>query len=215
MNKLFNLIRCQLYDRFKNNIKASLFSYWDLKCTISSKSKIKRFVLLRNVELNEYSYIGSRTKILNTKIGKYCSIGPDCRIGLAKHPLNFISTSPIFYSDKNPFNKKWVKYNNYEEEKRIIIGNDVWIGSNVIVKGGIKIGNGAVIGAGAVVTKEVSPYSIVAGVPAKLIKKRFDEKTIKQLEKVKWWNWSEEKMKENKDLFLNNELFFKKIFYDQ
>lgn len=116
-----------------------------------------------------------------TKIGKYVSIAQNVVIGLGNHPINFISTNPCFYSNDQDLSK--------ELNKPCYIGNDVWIGRNVMIKNGIKIGNGAIIGAGAVVTKDVPDYAIVAGVPAKIIKYRFDENTIKLLLESKWWDY--------------------------
>ena len=100
---------------------------------------------------------------------------------------------------------------NVGREKRSYIGNDVWIGANSIIKGGLKIADGAIIGAGAVVTKDVEPYTIVAGVPARVIGRRFDEEIIQKLLKIKWWNWSNEKLWKNIDSFYDPVSFVEKF----
>jgi acetyltransferase-like isoleucine patch superfamily enzyme len=110
------------------------------------------------------------------------------KIGLGAHPTDRVSTSPIFYSNKNPFRiNLTLGQQEFNEYKNVKIENDVWIGANVIILGGVKISNGAIIAAGSVVTKDVNPYEIVGGVPAKLIKKRFDNNTIEILCNSKWW----------------------------
>lgn len=156
-------------------------------------------VVLNGVELGDFTYIASNTSISNTKIGKFCSIGPDCRISLPKHPSSiFVSTHPIFFSTLKQSQISFSDKNYFDEfGKPIIIGNDVWIGANVIIINGIKVGDGAIIGAGSVVTKDVPPYSIVGGVPAKIIRYRFEKEEIKKLLQIKWWEWDIEKIKEN------------------
>jgi acetyltransferase-like isoleucine patch superfamily enzyme len=138
--------------------------------------------ILNNTHIGSYSYLGSNCKIHYTIIGKFCSIGSDVKIGLSNHPTrNFVSTSPYFYLPNFNGNKNFVDKQFFEPHKSINIGNDVYIGSNALVLDGVTIGDGAIIAAGAIVTKNVEPYSIVAGVPAKEIRKRFSEKEILQL----------------------------------
>lgn len=169
---------------------------------ISKKSKVWRFSKIDHSSLNDYSYIGPKTRLIHADVGKYCSIADESNIGMGTHPLDFISTSSIFYSPKNGTGSNWVKMNTvFNEYKRVIIGNDVWIGARAMVLGGVKIGNGAVIAAGAVVTKDVPPYAIVGGIPAKIIKYRFSPELIDQLEKSNWWNLSEKEIKDNITIF--------------
>ena len=133
--------------------------------------------------------------INNCSIGRYCSIGARVDIGLAAHPTDWLSTSTRLYL---PAVCGWDKYTgktNFAQQfldnvtKRTIIGNDVWIGSNAVVMGGVVIGDGAIIAANAVVTKDVPPYAVVAGVPARVIRYRFDEKTIDELLDLQWWRY--------------------------
>ncbi len=137
--------------------------------------------------LGKHSYVGYNSQVHNCKIGNYCSISNNFIAGAADHPIEWVSTSPVFEAVKRSGTKKRFAHFPVPEVKESIIGNDVWIGTNVIVKQGVKIGNGAVVGSGAVVTKDVPPYAIVAGVPAKIIRYRFGEETIEALEKSKWW----------------------------
>ena len=140
-----------------------------------------------NSELGDFSYIAYNTKCYNTRIGNYCSIGSDCVIGGAEHPLTSISSSPVFYDKKNPCkvyfgNWKWDSFS-----KETIIGNDVWIGDHSLIKAGLSIGNGSVVGMGSVVTKNIPPYEVWAGNPAKFIKRRFNEEIVADLMNSNWW----------------------------
>ncbi|MDQ2179822.1 CatB-related O-acetyltransferase [Marinifilum sp. D714] len=168
-------------------------------------------VLIDNTKLGNFVYVGGRTEICNASIGNFCSIAPDVKIGLGMHPTNFISTFPTFFSTRRQCQITFAKKNYFEEIGKVQIGNDVWIGANVIILDNVSIGNGAIIAAGAVVTKDVEPYSIVGGIPAKLIKKRFSESEIKKLESSKWWNKSNEWLEENFEMFNNPSEFFKKL----
>ena len=129
------------------------------------------------------TYIGSGTVIGNCdRIGKYCSISKSVKIGMSNHPLNFVSTSPRFYLSK--YGKVPENLFNHSIIDGAIIEDDVLISSNVVIMEGLKIGRGSVVGAGAIVTKDVDPYSIVAGVPAKLIRYGFSKEKIKKLLKL-------------------------------
>jgi virginiamycin A acetyltransferase len=144
--------------------------------------------------IGRYTYLAGNNRVFYACIGAFCSIAENVSIGHAEHPYAEFSTSPVFYKKDNPFSvTKFVKKETAEYSKTII-GNDVWIGLNAYIKSGVTIGDGCIIGAGAIVTKSVDPYSIVAGVPAKIIKKRFDDKVIKQLQIDNWWNMSEDEL---------------------
>ena len=161
---------------------------------IGKRSAIKNHSRLYESTLGEYSYLGRNCLVQKTEIGKFVSIADGCNIGLPSHSLSAVSTSPVFFFGKNCIG---ISYSDQkpEEQLRTVIGNDVWIGAGVFIKSGIRIGDGAVIGAGAVVTHDVPPYEIWAGVPAKCIRKRFDEETIQKLSELKWWEWDEKKLK--------------------
>lgn len=169
-------------------------------CVIAKNVKVGTGSNLVNVKIDSYSYTGKNCSISNTTIGKFCSIGSYCAIGGGQHPLDLVSTSPIFLEGKNVFRK------NLSEIKTNInlgvsIGNDVWIGESVFISAGVKIGDGAVVGAHSVVTHNVPPYAIVAGAPAKILRYRFDQTMIEEFENLKWWNWNENKLKECGELF--------------
>ena len=128
----------------------------------------------------------------HVKIGNYCSIAPGVQRLVGNHPLNEITKHPIFHKKEFGLCKE-TRYN----ENKLNIGNDVWIGVNAIILSSCHfIGNGAVIGAGAVVTKDVPPYAIVAGVPATIIRYRFDQETINELEKIKWFERKPDELKQ-------------------
>jgi acetyltransferase-like isoleucine patch superfamily enzyme len=149
---------------------------------------------IRNrVKIGRYTYINNGTTIFyNVKIGRFCSIGKKCEIGTVDHPIDWLSSSSIQYNIAEHFDYKAdckdFPQTHYEQIEGCQIGNDVWIGSLVVIKSGVKIGDGAVIGANSIVVKDVPPYAIVGGVPAKLIRYRFDNRTIKRLLKLKWWD---------------------------
>lgn len=155
------------------------------------------------------SYMGEDCHI-TANIGRFCSIAPRVITVRGNHPTKgWVSTHPAFFSTKKQCGMTYVKEEKFTEiEEPIIIGNDVWIGDSALLLDGIIIGDGAVIAAGAVVTKNVEPYTIVAGVPAHVIRKRFsDDKVIDQLVKLQWWNQSVEWIKENVDKFSDVEKF--------
>lgn len=141
-------------------------------------------------------------------IGKFCSIacGATFMFTSGNHSLKSLSTYtfPIFFDewnlDKKDITKAW------ENKGDIVIGNDVWIGYQAVIMPGVKIGDGAIIGTRAVVTKDVEPYTIVAGVPAKPIRKRFDDKTIEKLLKLRWWDWEKDKIQKNISAIQNGKI---------
>lgn len=164
-------------------------------------------ILDSNVEIGDYSYINKGAIVFAGTIGKFCSIAHYCQIGLPIHPIKYVSTNPNTYGNGNIFEFK-SEWNDIL--KPPIIGNDVWIGSHAMIMQNVNIGDGAIIGAGAVVTKDVKPYTIVGGIPAKPIGKRFEEEKIEYLLNLKWWNLSIEEIKKL-DLFNHNENWFNSI----
>ena len=169
-------------------MKPFKFLFLNKNSNISSSAKIYPFSLVRGSNIGDYTYVSYNCTINNCTIGKFCSIAKGVKIGLGIHPTNFISTSPLFYSEKNPLYKRLVSKSTFVDNKLVTIGNDVWIGANVVVLDGVTIGDGCVIGANSIVTKDVEAYSIVGGVPAKLIKKRFNDFVVNKLIKSNWWN---------------------------
>lgn len=150
---------------------------------------------LHDVQLGDYSYVAKNCTISHCSIGKFCSIGPNFCCGLGIHPINGVSTAPMFYSTAKQNGMTFCDKNKLEETKQTVIGNDVFIGANVTILDGVKIADGAVIGAGAVVVDDIPPYAIAVGVPAKMVKYRFDESTIKALLEKQWWDGTDEDLK--------------------
>ena len=159
-----------------------------------------------NGKLGYGSYLGGNSKI-NGRIGKFCCIASGVSVINGFHPTDAVSIHPAFFSTKRQCGMTYAAQNIYEETREaepgypIVIGNDVWIGQNALLFAGVHIGNGAVIAAGAVVTKNVPPYTVVGGVPAREIRRRFDDKTAERLEKIAWWDWPEELLRERSSDF--------------
>lgn len=168
------------------------------KCIFNSQihktAKINSGATIVDSTIGRYTYTCYDDEIVNCEIGQFCSISDDVIIGGAEHPIDWVSISPVFQDVIHSGPKKRFSQHHFDGIARTVIGNDVWIGKRVIIKAGVKIGNGAVIGAGAVVTKDVPPYAVVAGIPAKVLKYRFDEDTIAKLLKSKWWDLSDEEL---------------------
>ena len=160
------------------------------QCSIDRSARVCSGAILNDVTIGRYSYVGHKTAINQCSIGQFCSIAGDCVIGGSGHPVEWVSTSPIFHTRRNVLGKSFGSQT-YQLRKQTIIGNDVWIGTNVLIKSGVSIGDGAVIGMGSVVTKDVPDYEIWAGNPAKRIRTRFDEKTANELKLSRWWDRSE------------------------
>jgi len=188
MYKLFNIIFYKIFYIMINS-KISIKAFV-IDSQISKKSAIAKLSRIYHSKIEKYSYIGKNSTVQYTSIGKFCSIGENVFIGLAKHPSDWVSTSPLFYSGRNILKKK-IGSNDYFYDKTVVIGNDVWIGNNVMIMSGVKIGDGVIIGSGAIVTRDIPSYSIVAGVPAKLLKMRFDNSIIDKLLNIKWWDFDE------------------------
>jgi acetyltransferase-like isoleucine patch superfamily enzyme len=143
-------------------------------------------------------------------IGKFCSIGPNFLCGWGIHPLNTVSTNPMFYSRAKQNGISLSRTNKIKEREAISIGNDVFIGANVTVLDGVTIGDGAVIGAGAVVSKDIPPYAVAVGCPIKIIKYRFDEDTRNRLIELKWWNCNYDRLKDVEKYFFDVDTFLNK-----
>jgi len=180
------------------------------KCSFGIYNTIYDNVILNEVKLGDFTYVASNTAISKANIGKFCSIGPNCKIGLGKHPAEkFVSSHPIFFSTLKQAQITFSDKNYFDEFETITIGNDVWIGTDVIVVDGVTIGDGVIIGAGSVVTKDIPPYAIVGGVPAKIIRYRFNNNEIKRLLEIKWWDWNLETIRRNYLKFHNIQEFIK------
>lgn len=171
---------------------------------LSGINFVGRSSQLYNCKIGWYSYVGDYTIISNASVGKFCSIGPNVKIGPGIHPSSrFVSTSPYFYAKKDFKNFSLVDENLFEQSKYTVIGNDVWIGCNVVIVDGVKVGDGAIIAAGAIVVEDVEPFAIVAGIPARILRRRFADEQIKCISSVRWWDKDEFWLRENSRLFSN------------
>lgn len=156
-----------------------------------------------------HTFIGDNPDFESVQsIGMYCAIAGHIIIGKAEHPTGFLSVHNAFYAVGGTTSFSSERRDYFERNRRlvmnakakhrtegradqtVIIGNDVWIGARVVIRRGVTIGDGAIIGAGSVVTRDIPPYAIAVGVPARVIKKRFNERTIERLLQIKWWNYS-------------------------
>lgn len=190
-------------------------------CRIESKC------VVRNVTMEDYCHIGRNSTVYSTSIGfgsgiscnsiidsacigRYTTIGPDVRVVTGQHPTSVIaSTHPAFYSARGQMGFSYVNKTIFEENRfakdsyKVVIGNDVWIGSYVRIMEGITIGDGAVVAAGAFVTKDVPPYAVVGGIPAKIIKYRFTEEKIAKLLRLQWWEKDQRWIRKHAEEFSN------------
>lgn len=169
----------------------------DEQCVFGSWCEVGERTKLTETTLGDYSYICNDGDVIYTTVGRFCSIAAAVRINPGNHPLgraalhHFTYRSSLFgLGEDDPAFFDW------RRESHVTIGNDVWIGHGVTIMPGVTIGDGAAIGSGAVVTKDVDAFTIVAGVPAKPLRKRFDEATCEKLLALKWWDWPHEVIKE-------------------
>ncbi|MFT4071120.1 MAG: CatB-related O-acetyltransferase [Dysgonamonadaceae bacterium] len=157
-----------------------------------------------NSSVGDFSYISDSSVICETTIGKFCSIGPNVRTAPGKHPTHtFVSTHPALFSNPPYCIKNFQERDFHNPERNVRIGNDVWVCANVVIADGVSIGDGAIIGANSVVTSNVEPYTIVGGIPARQIRKRFEQEDIDTLIKSKWWDKNLDWIEANADRFLN------------
>jgi len=197
----------QLNPILSGQIDFSILTPTSYNTKIGHFTKVYPPYKLNGCNVGDYTYIARGSQINHTSIGKFCSIGPDFKCGWGIHPTKGISTSPMFYSTQKQNGMTLCKKDKIKEAKQINIGNDVFIGRNVIVLDGVNIGNGAIIGAGAVVSKDIPPYAIAVGSPIQIKKFRFTDEQKSKLERIKWWDFSEEKLKDVEKFFFDVDAF--------
>ncbi|MEP0263904.1 DapH/DapD/GlmU-related protein [Dokdonia sp.] len=191
--------------KMSTEVTSSVHSY------LGKNVKLYPSYKLNNSIIGNYTYVSYNSIINNTIIGKYCSIGPNLISGWGIHPIDGVSTHPMFYSTKKQNGISLSKTDKIKEMAPILIGNDVFIGMNVTILDGVTIGDGAVIGAGAVVSKHIPPYAIAVGNPIKIIKYRFEDEIIESLLKMNWWDLPEDKIELVERHFFNVETFIENI----
>jgi acetyltransferase-like isoleucine patch superfamily enzyme len=179
------------------------------KCEFGKYNVLYDDVVLTDVVIGDFSYVSYRSRLNRVRIGKFSCVGPEVFAGLGIHPSrDFVSIHPFFYSPD--FNGIEISFNEvFKKFEQITIGNDVWIGARAVILDGVNIGNGAIVAAGAVVVKNVPAYAVVGGVPAKILRYRFSEEQIEQLELIKWWDKDISWLKRNASAFLNIQSFLK------
>lgn len=171
--------------------------------TIGRYTEIAADVKLQQSSLDDYSYIMERSDIIYTDIGKFVNIASDVRINPGNHPVEWVSQHHFLYRLKRYGMAEHDRdsFFNWRQLQRVSIGHDSWIGHKAIILPGITIGNGAVVAAGAVVSRDVAPYSIVAGVPARPIRERFPRAVQQSLDTIRWWDWDHETIRQRLDDF--------------
>ena len=207
-----NLFR-QLLFNGRRGARISPLAYLDDKCTWGHNVYIDRFCVLHDVDIGDYSYIGYRSQLQRTSIGKFCSIASDVKVSFGTHPTHLVSSSPVFYSNDNVLRTQWAPETglSVHENPGTLVGNDVWIGMNAIVMGDLALGDGCIVAAGAVVTKDVPPYTIVGGVPAKTIRQRFSTEVINALVTIQWWDWEIDTIRRRANYFSDVTSFIDKF----
>ena len=180
---------------------------------IDKKAAVGGGAQMKESKIGRYSYMFGSC-LIKADVGSFCSIASKTLIGGGGHPVDWVSSSPVFYQKKNVL-KTCFAQASFPEYAQTTIGNDVWIGSHCLIKGGVTIGDGAIVGMGSVVTKDIPPYEIWGGNPAKCIRKRFDDKTIEKLLKLKWWDWDEEKLNRYGKYFRDPQQLLNKLEEDQ
>lgn len=181
-----------------------------INSTIHKTSKVESGSNIVNTTFDKHSFCGYDCEIINCDIGSFCSIANNVKIGGGVHPMDWVSMSPVFYEGRDSVKAKFSEHQR-NPSLRTFIGHDVWIGQSVIVKQGVTIGTGAVVGMGSIVTKDVAPYSVVAGCPAREIKKRFDEETIQKLLKSQWWDFADKDLYHYAPYFKDPRNFLKEL----
>jgi len=196
-------------------------SYINKGTVLEGRNYLGRRVYLTHVNLGFGSYVADDSRLIEMKVGSYCSIGSQVFCAYGKHPTkDYISTHPAFYSASAAEGFTYSEGTDFEEAQyvdersmyRVVVGNDVWIGARATILEGVTIGDGAIIAAGAVVNKDVEPYAIYGGVPAKKIGNRFDNPVdIEYIRNTKWWELDEKELKKRVLAFSSIEEFKKEF----
>lgn len=180
-------------------------------CHIGAWTEIGSNCSLVETTLDDYSYVVGDNQIIYSEIGKFSNIASHVRINPGNHPIERVTMHHITYRRKMyGFGEDDADFFQWRRDHKCIIGHDTWLGHNVIVMPGVKIGTGAVIGSGAVVTKDVDPYTIAVGVPAKPLRKRFPDATIEKLLEIAWWDWDRPTLEARFDDLYNIDQFVEK-----
>ena len=174
-----------------------------LRCRLGRYTEIGPRTTIVETVMDDYSYVGNDDEIIYSTIGKFCSIAAHVRINPGNHPMDRASQSHFTYRASRyfPGEADEADFFDWRRAHAVTIGHDVWIGHGAVVLPGRKVGTGAVVAAGAIVTRDVGSYEIVGGNPARLIRRRFSEAVAERLERLAWWDWSHERLREALPVF--------------
>lgn len=217
---MIGLLRQLFWNKWRQkgpNVRLGFLSRIGDGTVFEGHNRVGRFTAIWG-GVGKYSYLGDNCLFMG-QIGRFSSISSNVHTINGRHAFKapFVSTSPVFFSKNDPLGEHWIKesvfdeyvYADKENRKVVVIGSDCWIGYGVSIVAGVTIGDGAVVLANATVTKDVPPYAIVGGVPAKVMGYRYDDATIKQLLAMKWWDRNENWVKENVHCFCKIDEFLK------
>ncbi|MCW4114265.1 DapH/DapD/GlmU-related protein [Aurantimonas sp. MSK8Z-1] len=166
------------------------------ECRLGRHVEIGPRTLLREVSVGDFSYFERGGEAIYTSVGKFCSIAANTRLNALEHPVERLTTHKLTYRPNEYFRYLGIDqaFRERRRSKHVTIGNDVWIGHGAVVMPGVTIGDGAVVGANAVVTRDVPPFTIVAGVPARVLRPRFPERVARRIAALAWWDWPQDRL---------------------
>jgi acetyltransferase-like isoleucine patch superfamily enzyme len=200
------LLRRHLLSFSLTGFRASPFSYASSTSRFEGYNYLYGRSTVVDASLGCFTYVAN-ARVVNTNVGRYCSIGPEALVGgLGRHPTHWMSTHPVFYSQAKQAGITFAKEDGFVEKGLVTIGSDVWIGARAIILDGISIGDGAIIAAGAVVTTDIEPYAVVGGVPARVIRFRYNQEIVERLMKLRWWDWSIDELRQVAHLFKDDDV---------
>lgn len=187
---------------------AAARSYASRSTRFEGRNRIYENGTVLDSELGLFSYVSRGARVANCSVGRYCCIGPEALVGgLGVHPTRWISSHPVFYSPRRQTGGvTFSPDQHFEERPRVTLGHDVWIGARAVVLDGMKVGTGAIVAAGAVVAEDVPPYAIVGGLPARLLRPRFDAATAARLLALEWWTWPADRLEAAASLFRSDDV---------